>query len=761
MRVTFMGESGRGVVGGAKPFMGAWMLLCHSLLTVLLAAVAASPLNNTGPAGCRAKCGDVSIPYPFGIDPGCYLPGFNLNCNDDNASGVPKPYIGSVELINISLLSAQARIYNDISWQCYIRTSHDMSYMLRSLDFTAYPYRFSDADNKFTVVGCDTLAYIRGQNQKARFCESTCSSSDSPTNGSCSGIGCCQTTIPKGINYYAVTFDGDLKNSRVWDFNPCSYAVLAEVNWFNFSTTYLTTADLLDTEGSGRAPVVLDWAIGDEPCEVAQRNRDSYACRSEHSSCFNSSNGPGYLCNCSRGYEGNPYLPDGCQDIDECTLKDEYPCHGTCTNIPGDYICSCPQGTNGDAKKGTCQGSRSNPFSSVKLVIGIVASTSFALLLLLCIVLSLVRERRKLMRIKEEYFRRHGGRLLLEEIKSKQGLAFKVYTKGELEQATNNFDKNRILGGGSHGTVYKGMLNDNHAVAIKKSKIIDDRQKKEFGKEMVILSQINHKNVVKLLGCCMEVEVPMLVYEFISNGTLFHLIHDRNRTSHVSLDARLEFALQSAEALAYLHSSASPPILHGDVKSSNILLDDNYNAKVSDFGASMLVPKDETQFATLVQGTCGYLDPEYLQTCRLTDKSDVYSFGVVLLELLTGRKAIYFEGPREERSLSSSFLSAMKEDRLLQLLDNHIKNEMDIELVQEIAELAQRCLNIRGEDRPTMKEVADDLDRLRKFKQHPFLQHNLEEIENLLDKPSSYIKNETFGCYSIEKKATLDIECER
>ncbi|KAG1353935.1 wall-associated receptor kinase 2-like [Cocos nucifera] len=758
--------------------MGAWMLPCHSLLTVVpLIAVTASASVNTLP-GCPATCGNVSIPYPFGIGTNCSLPGFELSCND-TGNGVQKPFHTNVEFINISLLPAQARIYNQISWQCYNATYADVSYSTWRLNFTRYPFRFSDTDNKFTVVGCDTFAYISGQNQNEMFdgaCASGCSK-ENLKNGSCSGHGCCQTSIPKGINYYDVTFDDDFNNSQVWHFNPCSYAVLAEVDWFDFSTAYITTRELNETNG-GRAPVVLDWAIGNETCEVAQRNTTSYACLSKNSKCFNSSNGLGYLCNCSSGYKGNPYLADGCQDIDECTLKDEYPCNGICTNMPGDYLCKCPPGTKGDPKYGTCKlyvstrhegrsencnlqcrpGSHSNVSSSVKMVIGIVTSTSVAFLLLLCIVVSMVHERRKLNRIKEEYFWRHGGRLLLEEIKSKQGLAFKVFTKEELEQATSNFDKSRILGGGSHGTVYKGTLNDGRAVAIKKSKLIDDHQKKEFGKEMVILSQINHKNVVKLLGCCLEVEVPMLVYAFVSNGTLFQLIHDRNRTSHISLDTRLEIAFQSAEALAYLHSSASPPFLHGDVKSSNVLLDDNYNAKVSDFGASMFVPKDETQFATLVQGTCGYLDPEYLHTCQLTDKSDVYSFGVVPLELLTGRKAIYFEGSDEEKSLSSSFLSAMKEDRLLQLLDAHIKNEEDIELIGEDAELARQCLHVRGEDRPTMKEVADDFDRLRKFKQHPFLQHNPKEIESFLWKPSSYFENEISKYYSIEMKASLNIE---
>ncbi|KAI3889294.1 hypothetical protein MKX03_037888 [Papaver bracteatum] len=192
----------------------------------------------------------------------------------------------------------------------------------------------------------------------------------------------------------------------------------------------------------------------------------------------------------------------------------------------------------------------------------------------------------------------------------------------------------------------------------------------------------------------------------------------------------LRIASEISNALAYLHSSASIPIIHRDIKSTNVLLDESYTAKVSDFGASRLVPLDQTHLNTRVLGTFGYLDPEYFRTSQLTDKSDVYSFGVVLIELLTGEKALSYERSQQQRTLANYFISLLEVNNFSHLLDSRVLNEGKPEHVIAVAELAKKCLNSKGEDRPTMKQVAAKLEGLRSLEKDAH-QESHEDSENV------------------------------
>ncbi|KAI8003776.1 Wall-associated receptor kinase-like 2 [Camellia lanceoleosa] len=331
---------------------------------------------------------------------------------------------------------------------------------------------------------------------------------------------------------------------------------------------------------------------------------------------------------------------------------------------------------------------------------------------------------------KENFFKRNGGFLLQHKLSSSDGSKkIKLFNSKELEKATDHYHEDRILGQGGQGTVYKGMLSDGRIIAVKKSKVVDEGQVEQFINEVVILSQIVHRNIVKLLGCCLETDVPLLIYEFIPNGTLSQHIHGPNEEFPLSWEMRFRIATEVAGAFSYLHYAASIPIYHRDIKSTNILLDEKYKAKVSDFGISTSIDVDNTHLTTRVQGTFGYLDPEYFQSSQFTDKSDVYSFGVVIVELLTGQKPISSTRTQESRSLVSYFMQSIEENRLLEILDPQILKEGWREEMLIVAHLARRCLNLNGKKRPTMKEVAVELEGIRMSHGSPTIHQHYEEVE--------------------------------
>ncbi|KAM7481437.1 hypothetical protein LguiB_006020 [Lonicera macranthoides] len=325
-------------------------------------------------------------------------------------------------------------------------------------------------------------------------------------------------------------------------------------------------------------------------------------------------------------------------------------------------------------------------------------------------------KRRYKIKLKKKFFKRNGGLLLQKQLSTgEEGNVekSKLFTSKELKKATDKYNKNRILGQGGQGTVYKGMLTDGRIVAIKASTRVDEGNLEQFINEVVILSQINHRNVVKLHGCCLETEVPLLVYEFIPNGTLFQYIHEKNEEFPLSWDVRLQIATEVASALSYLHSATSLPIYHRDIKSTNILLDENYKAKVADFGTSRSIAIDQTHLTTRVSGTFGYLDPEYFMSSQFTEKSDVYSFGVVLVELLTSQKPILLIGSEGMCSLSKYFMVASKEKCLFDILDTQVQTKGGKEEITRVANLAKRCLSLSGRRRPTMREVTVELEGIR------------------------------------------------
>ncbi|XP_004306284.1 PREDICTED: wall-associated receptor kinase-like 10-like [Fragaria vesca subsp. vesca] len=778
------------------------LLLLHiSLLTLCslscsaILGVASSP--SLAKPNCTSHCGSIEIPYPFGIEPGCYRDnnrydrGFQILCN--TSTDPPKPFLNlsdtsRPEVLNISLGSTVIINSPIFFSDCPNKPNYRQSPNLLP-DIEVTPFTLSEK-NKFTSVSCGMIASLRSpesdEGQVMAVCLSICRSDrDVLVNNTCGGINCCQASLPSAAYRSLDTSFEPLRNGNGSE-RSCKYAFLVDPDWFTSNST--NTSVIAEME---YVPILLDWKIYDvdeSGLLIGSGGVDNSTEDNKNRNC-ESENGP---CSCAKGYEGNPYLRGGCQvdggqrrrktdDTETPSHFDEEPTarsgdgrqdHHSRVQEPEAHLLGHGEEPleNGDGHdelamqpkklvfplqlgppglrqwharmntkpgEGLCEiadGNRNSGGSSSAAFIHLLVQTlglspSFLQNSVLCSVFGLVfvitgawylhkvMKKRKNKKRKQKFYTQNGG-LLLEKLLSSGEVnveKIKLFDAKELEKATCRFNADRILGEGGQGTVYKGMLTDGRIVAVKKSKIVEGGEVSQFINEIVILSQINHRNVVKLLGCCLESEVPLLVYEFLPNGTLSQYIHSRDEDFPLTWEMRLRVGVEVAGALSYLHSSASMPIYHRDIKSSNILLDEKHRAKVADFGTSRSVSIDQTHLTmTHVNGTFGYLDPEYFQSSQFTDKSDVYSFGVVLAELLTGKKPVSVarsqEGRQDGTSLATHFIVSMEENSLFDILDDEVMKGAKKEEILAVASLAKRCLNMKGKKRPTMKEIAVELE---------------------------------------------------
>ncbi|OAO95441.1 hypothetical protein AXX17_AT5G59060 [Arabidopsis thaliana] len=280
------------------------------------------------------------------------------------------------------------------------------------------------------------------------------------------------------------------------------------------------------------------------------------------------------------------------------------------------------------------------------------------------------------------------------------------FTYSEVMKMTNNFQ--RVVGEGGFGVVCHGTINGSKQVAVKVLSHSSSQGYKHFKAEVDLLLRVHHTNLVSLVGYCDEGDHVALIYEFMSNGDLRQHLSGNRSGSFINWGNRLRIALEAALGLEYLHSGCTPPIVHRDIKTTNILLDEQLKAKLADFGLSRSFPVGgETHISTVVAGTPGYLDPEYYQTTRLDEKSDVYSFGIVLLEMITNQPVI--DQSRAKSHISQWVGFELNGGDITKIMDPNLHGDYESRSVWRVLELAMSCANPSSVNRPNMSQVANEL----------------------------------------------------
>ncbi|XP_015939596.1 probable receptor-like protein kinase At5g18500 [Arachis duranensis] len=301
------------------------------------------------------------------------------------------------------------------------------------------------------------------------------------------------------------------------------------------------------------------------------------------------------------------------------------------------------------------------------------------------------------------------------------------FTLRDLELATNRFSKENVLGEGGYGVVYRGQLINGTSVAVKRILNNIGQAEKEFRVEVEAIGHVRHKNLVRLLGYCIEGTHRILVYEYVNNGNLEQWLHGAMRHhGYLTWEARIKILLGTAKALAYLHEAIEPKVVHRDIKSSNILIDDDFNAKVSDFGLAKLLGAGKSHVTTRVMGTFGYVAPEYANTGLLNEKSDVYSFGVVLLEAITGRDPVDYGRPPQEVNLVDWLKMMVGNRRSEEVVDPNIEVKPSTRALKRALLTALRCVDPDHVKRPKMGQVV----RMLESEEYPLPREDRRQRRN-------------------------------